>query len=953
MKNILFILLSIGTWSLNGTWQFCFYNTDSVAYTEQNCSNTPIAALNNLSWDTIDVPSNWEIAGKKEPEYGGSVADCHGIYRRTFCTPNMQKNSHLLLRFDGVLFAYDLYINDQYVGYHAAAFCRKDWDITTYLAPDGNNTIIVDVSTRSRDLAYRFDLNDDWALTGIFRDVMLVEQPATYIADHTFTSNVVNHHQATVACHTTVSCQQTKGVTCITTLRDQHGKIVAHGDTLLRATLRRPHLWSAEAPYLYILHIELREGDIVVDSLTERVGIREISIKGDTLLLNNQLLTLRGVCMNELHPNYGRAIPGDLLKADLTMMKRANINYIRTAHYPFQPAFYRLCDEMGFYVVCEVPFGYGDSNLTDTAYLQPLFERADATVALNKNHPSVIIWSIGNENPYTPIVEKTIEHVRDLDPTRPRTIPGYKVSNSFLRDSTTDALSLYALHYQSIEKIEDMVSHHRKPIILTEYSHALGLAFDALESQQAMIRRHPSIAGGSVWVWADQALLRQRTATECLADTLPQGIWLDSVTYYDSYNDKGTDGIVFANRYPQEDYFQVRKLYSPVWVEDSNCLVAYDKKGVVKRVSFTVENRYDFLTLRGSTCRWMLTDGRHSIASGSVKLSAAPHNTERVTIPLHHTTMSDNNATILRLAFTDTEGDTIYEHNIRTHFACNAHPTDAQISNSTIDKQTTVTIVSNSGDTLLHSPLLLRVGRKPSINIVNLIARHKLDSYWMPYIIAPEILSCTPDSTVTPTCWTIRARWHRQNGENDEYYEGEVNIQQTEGGGVSLTYDIHSRHATGTILELGLTLQMPEHFDTFAWFGKGPFASTPHKSAFNEYDLWYLHKDDIRLTGNRSDVTLAAVCNSQTDSIALAIVPTSDLGVENINGTLYLTDTRIISSYGTKLSRMMVQQKAHKAKHATGRIVICPLSNTAQAQQIFLPLPSIHPERPFLKIYDH
>lgn len=942
--------------SLNGVWRFCFVDAQRLPDSLSAFYQTD---YDDSRWGSIAVPSNWEIAGKKTPEYGGNVTACHGLYRMQFPSPAMAEGDRVVLRTDGVLFAYDLYVNGQHVGYWAAAFCRKEWDITPYLSRDGHNTLAMDVSTRSRDNAYRFDLNDCWALTGIFRDVTLLTRPSRHIADYTFASTVHPDGSATVDCRTLVHASLPADGKCRVWLTDHRGRIVARGDTLIHATIRKPHLWSAEDPYLYTLSIEWKDGNGTVDRREAKVGIREIRIAGDTLLLNNRPLTLRGVCMNELHPDYGRTIPEHILREDLRLIKQANINYVRTAHYPFQPLFFRLCDEMGLYVVCEVPFGYGDSNLPDTAYLPRLIERADATVSLNKNHPSIIIWSVGNENPYTYIVEKTIEHVRDLDPTRPRTIPGYKVSNAFLRDSTTSALSLFALHYQSVEKIEEMVSHHRKPIILTEYSHALGLAFDALESQQTMIRRHAAIAGGSVWVWADQALKRTRTAEECRLDTIPQGVWLDSTTYYDSYTDKGTDGIVFANRYLQEDYFQVRKLYSPVWVE-ADSLFYREGKGKNK-LSFTVENRHNFLSLKHFLCHWRITDGREPIASGIKPLRALPSQQETLTINQRLSGMAHP---LLHLYFTSPAGDTIYEHTIRlisdgksqitNHHTAQTDRKKSQITNPKLQLTNGIlTMVSASGDTLLHSPLLLRVGRKPSINLVNLIQRRKLDSYWLPYIIAPEILSSEQQKDGDKTVYIVHARWYRQNTDSEEYYEGVVTVKPSAEGGVSLAYDIHSRHATGTILELGLTLRMPQRYDTFAWFGQGPYSSTPHKSALNETDIWYLHRDDMRLIGNRSQVQIAAAIRSADTNDGVALVPTSDLGVENIDGALYLTDTRILSSYGTKLSRMMVQQKAHKAKRAQGEIRITPLMDNTVARELFLPLPAIQPQKPFLKIYDH
>ena len=245
------------------------------------------------------------------------------------------------------------------------------------------------------------------------------------------------------------------------------------------------------------------------------------------------------------------------------MIKAGNCNFIRTSHYPPHPRLIELCDELGIYVMCEVPFGFGDEHLTDPSYQDILYARARATVMRDKNRPSIIVWSVGNENPITDIDLATGQRVKELDPTRPICFP--QVGSYFQRNfqKLPEWVDIYAPHYPVIATLRNYAATLTRPVIATEYAHALGLAAGRIQDEWDIMAASPVLAGGAVWMFQDQGLLR---TAEHRMDRVQASnyVWLDSRHYYDTNQLDGVDGIVYSNRTPQVDYWQVRKVYSPV-----------------------------------------------------------------------------------------------------------------------------------------------------------------------------------------------------------------------------------------------------------------------------------------------------------------------------------------------------------------------------------------------------
>lgn len=969
--------------TLNGKWKFRYVEHKNIP---SDLSGFTEVSFDDSSWEYITVPSNWETEGFKTPQYGADIVEAWGLYRTTFKVNPVWKEKHVILRFDGVLFGYEVYVNGHYAGKWGSSFNPCQFDITSFIHYDRPNVLAVKVTTRT--MGWRFDLNDCWALAGIFRDVELFSVPDLHLKDVTFMSKLEGNTHAALTFNVDVGAFKTM---------DGNGRYRAQvlfydkvGRQLFSASqpielkenhqslqfawkLEYPHLWTAETPYLYRMEVRIvNDRNGVIQQIHENVGVREVIVKDGILMVNNTPVLLRGTCHNEIDPVRGRALTDTDRQYQLRMMKAANVNFIRTAHYPFHPNFHKMCDEMGFYVCCEVPFGYGDSNLYKDEFTTELCTRAEATLTRDKNHPSIIMWTIGNENPYTDVVEKVVQYVKQKDPTRPRALP--MVGNYFMenRERLSDNLDIYAFHYQSPQAVARIADLKEKPVITTEYSHSLGLAFDALESQFDTILSRKNIAGGAVWCWSDQALLRNKTNDDFMRDSVVMGVWLDSLRYLDSFKDKGTDGIVYADGYPQEDYWQLRKVYSPVIVREQNINA---RKGEQK-INFTVENRFNFISLVGYHCNWQIRNLSKELCRGIVDLKASAQQMESILLQITLPTDIENDDCMLYLAVTDNTGAPVYEKSIpllvnnqKTDYLSllgripaqkrfKVRKTSAQLSVEgenylfAVDREGKITIQDGNKRKLVDTPLYLKVGRRPSINTENLLMRKKVFG-WNPYILKPEVTEFKYVEEKDKISATLHCKWLRAD-KADEYVEGEVRFSISKSGLISVDYDLKPYYATGTLWECGLTLALHPSIETFRWLGNGPYTSTPGKTVYNERDIWSLHKDDMHFMGNRGEVDAAVLLDNANTGIGF-IGSASNLAVEKIEDAIYLTDNALVSSYGTKLSQPIVNYKADKVKSIRGNFTLTVMGKDGNTllTPIFSPYQEILPNRHFLKSYGY
>lgn len=401
--------------SLNGEWQLKVVKgvTDDKA-----------VPMIDDSWRRIPVPGCWEPYGFCEPRYNYPDS-LTGYYRTTFTIPQAWKGQQVIIRFDGVLRGYDLWLNDQYVGTWESGYNTCLFDLSPYLTKKAFKGEPQQLAMRvySHFKGYEFDCFDDWATMGIFRDVTLMAVPKIHLADLTVTTKM--NGEVTV---TTEVANRTKNTTTDYEILDAQGNVVSTG-----APISHPHLWTAETPYLYLLKVRVREKGKVLQTFTQKIGIREITVGSrsvspfdsvkNVLKVNGQPVKLRGVNAHSTDPKTVKVIGDDLTLKDMRMMKEASVNYMRLSHYPREPRFFELADSLGFYLVDEVPFGFGDKYLSSRSYQDILKTRALATVTRDKNHPSVIVWSVGNENPLPQTCVEVGDYVGELDPSRPYCFP--------------------------------------------------------------------------------------------------------------------------------------------------------------------------------------------------------------------------------------------------------------------------------------------------------------------------------------------------------------------------------------------------------------------------------------------------------------------------------------------------------------------------------------------------
>jgi beta-galactosidase len=943
---------------LHGEWKFKYLPSTELKGDE----SFYLPTFDATAWNTIPVPSHWELHGFAEPHYK-KVDEGTGLYRRTFRVPGAWRGQRVMLRFDGVLYGLSVWINGKPVGAWASSYNPVTFDVTdALLAGDVDNCIAVRVTTRSK--GYEFDTNDCWALSGIFREVTLFCVPQTHLKDYTAQTTLRPDGTAEVK----LLAESTGGSAVSGRLVAPDGSVAANFEMSLGSEGRgtttfavpRPRLWTAETPSLYQLELVLKSGNQVVQQFKERIGLRQITIADSVLKLNGVPIKLRGINHHDIWPLEGRVATEELLRRDLELMRDANINFIRTSHYPPHPRFIELCDEMGFYVMCEVPFGYGDTHLNDTSYQEILLDRARATVMRDKNRPSVIVWSIGNENPLTDLTIKTALRARTLDPTRPVCFP---TMGSYFRENLNryknlpESVGIFAPHYPGTKTIQEYAAGLPRPIIFTEYAHALALAADKIQVQWELMRSSPRVAGGAIWLFQDQGILREsKKPVDPSVST--SYAWKDSIYYYDSYLTDGVDGIVYSDRTPQPDYWQVRKVYAPVRILEHRLPIRSGQQ----TIQLHVENRYDFLTLSGTSLRWSLRINGAEIQNGIRPLSARPHEIE--TVPITVTLPADLSESILALntSYVNGSGRIVDESTIRLDAEHGGRLSDDALKNLSrsgelrIEKKENVTLVihpnfsvsvrQDSGTiefrtrdgNLMASGLYPHIGHKFTMAEELRVARRpkKSDgeddlqaprsSIWRGTYLYPSELKAVEVSKTSEGARIRVAGTYPRIDSPRESLQGEFVMLISSKGIIDITYDYAPVNASGTLLEAGLSFVVPQHASELRWIGDGPFPGYPGKDALNEFGIYHMNRKDIRFQGNHTRVDLAALTNPSGGGMLLA-GDAMNIAVENGLDATTLSHNALLSGRGNKGSDPELSVNAASVKRITGTFSVALLDS--------------------------
>jgi beta-galactosidase len=657
--------------SLNGTWRFHW-----VPKPADRPMDFYRSEFDTAGWNTIEVPSNVEIQGYGIPiytniQYPWGEPDPPNIpednnpvssYRRTFNVPDSWADRHLLLRFEGVASAFYVWVNGQRVGMSKGSRTDAEFDITPYVKP-GENQLAVEVY-RWCDGSYLED-QDFWRLSGIYRNVTLLAVDDLHIWDFEARPELdESYRDADLDVDITVRNfgQQDADATIVAELYNAAGERVSgpirenesvdagDSDSLdLTFKLKRPVKWSGENPYLYTLVLSLRDEDEqLVEAVSCRIGFRRVEIKDGQLLINGRDVLFKGVNRHEHDPDRGHAITVESMREDIRMMRRHNVNAVRTCHYPNQPVWYDLCDEYGIYLIDEANIeshgmGYDEKTLA----IRPEWHAAhmDRTVRMverDKNHPSVIIWSLGNEAGFGQNFKDTSAWIKQRDPSRPVHYEQAK------EDPATDIICPM---YARPNRLKKHASEPRnRPLILCEYSHAMGNSNGNLWKYWELIYAEKHLQGGFIWDWVDQSLrkpLPAESASNLKQNANRKWFW----AYGGDYGPPGTpsddnfccNGLVSADREPHPGLHQLKKVYQYVHVAPVDL-----EKGLVK-----ITNWYDFTELNDAvTAVWSITSDGQIIQQGDLPLlSLNPRSHVDVQIPFKPITPKPGAEYFLDLSF--------------------------------------------------------------------------------------------------------------------------------------------------------------------------------------------------------------------------------------------------------------------------------------------------------------
>ena len=644
-----------GDWRilLSGDWKFNWVETPSKAP-----EDFYLPDYDASGWPTIPVPGNWELNGYGTPIYVNVANEFRpndppmpplvdnpvGCYITEFELPESWNNRLTFINFGAVKSAYYLWINGQFVGYTEDAKTNSDFDITPYVKP-GKNTLAMKVYRFSNG-SY-FECQDFWRLSGIERHVQLYSKAQLNIFDYevhagldekyengTFSLDVVLQSvKAKIKKDTRLVASIYKGdMQCLleTSLNGitlqkaedgyYYGRITL--TTSPEQPLGRVRQWSAESPNLYQLRFGLRDNkDKVTEMLSVPIGFRTSEIKDGKLYINGKYVLIKGVNRHEHDPYSGHVLTRQLMEKDIAMMKQMGINTVRTCHYPDDPYWYDLCDIYGLYVWDEANVeahaqGYGERSLAKhPEYRDMIWSRNRNMLERDKNHPSVIMWSLGNETGNGCNMEYAYNWMKNRDASRPVTY------ERACYDYNTDVIGLM---YSSVDYLKRFVEEHldtlNRPFIMVEYCHAMGNSMGGLQDYWELFEKYDQLQGGCIWDWVDQSFIVHDDQKD--VDWLAVGGDLGEAYGVGDDDSFCANGVVQSNRTPHHHAAEVKKCYQPFKFKAIDLITG----------QFAVTNWNSFTDASNYRCHYTIFSAERILHKGELQLTAKPFETQRILI---------------------------------------------------------------------------------------------------------------------------------------------------------------------------------------------------------------------------------------------------------------------------------------------------------------------------------
>jgi beta-galactosidase/beta-glucuronidase len=893
---------------LNGDWRFFYAPTIAGVDDAFTASD-----FDDSSWNNLPVPGCWQLHGYGVPNYTNMaypipVDPPHvptdnpiGLYRTEFTTPDGWAGRRTAIVFEGACSMFRVWLNGSEIGMSKGSHVPAEFDITGALA-SGKNVLAVQVFTWS-DATYLED-QDMWRLNGIFRDVTLISEDSVSIRDVSAKTwagksealhvSVADVPSATGPWNLRVTAEVANaGAAAIAGLKVEVALVSSAGAEASRFALEAPSVqagqsaqvsatveieapspWSAESPNLYTLTVTLRGADgVEIDARSFAVGFRDIRIAGSALWINGVAVKLRGVNHHDTHPDRGYAMTRQDLRRDLMLMKQHNINTVRTSHYPPDPYLLDLADEFGLYIVDETDLethGMEYSSFERTLANDPLWEpafvdRAVRVYERDKNHPSVIMWSLGNECIYGRNFDAMAAAIRSRDVSRPI---HYERCES---NRLVDIVSYMYLDCAGL--VEQGCIPDDRPYFLCEYGHAMGNGPGSLQDYWDVFEKYPRLIGGCIWEWAEHGIRRKdENGSEWFA-------------YGGDFGDKPNDGnfcidgLVSPDRVPGAGLIEYKKAIEPVRL--------VPVEGAPTR--FSVISKYDFVSLDHLTARWSVAKGAAIVAEGDLDLpSVAPRGAGEATVPARLPASTFDEPVVvtisLRLRAATPWADAGHEvawgqavvpfaaagatAGRASGLAVNERKYDATVKGDgfeiEIDKlHGRIAKWTHAGSDLLSSGPRVQIWRAPTDNDVHMASKWRefgMERLW------EHVSSCEIGWDAGDAIAIVRSTLGGYAV--SPILRAQTTYRFSPAGEIGITSTAAPLRSCPHLPRFGLTMQLPAGFEQVRWFGRGPGHSYADMKQAGRFGVWsgtvaeqFVNFIRPQENGNKTDVTWIEVAN--------------------------------------------------------------------------------------------
>jgi beta-galactosidase len=921
--------LSPAVLSLDGTWKFrwCRNPFEVPAGFEAE-------AFDASAWDDLPVPSNWQVFGANhgrsyDPPVFSNIRhpfpadpprvphgdNPTGLYRREFELPAAWAGGRVFLHFAGVQSAMALWVNGRKAGYSEDAFTPAEFDVTPFVKP-GRNVIAAEVLHIS-DGSYLED-QDYWRLSGIFREVFLSARSGVFLRDAAVRTDLDSLYRDADLSVTAVLANRSgrkAGLhTVVATLRDGRGApvfvkrmtvraLAAGAEAALTLTQRvaDPLKWTAETPNLYTLTLQVMDPALrPLEAAALRVGFREVEIRRGLLLVNGRPVKFRGVNRHEFDPDHGRVVSAERMLEDVRLMKRHNVNAVRTSHYPNRPQWLDLCDRYGLYVIGEA--NVESHELWEKGRLigewpewrAAFTARGIDMVGRDRNHPSVVMWSMGNETGWGANFDSMYAAMKRLDPTR----PVHYESKTPAYASVPSRYDVISTMYPSVDEILRLMrADTTRPVVICEYAHAMGNSTGNLYKYWDAFNAHPRLQGAFVWDWVDQAL-RQKAPDG--------GVWWNFLNAVDGAN--AGDGLVNADRTPQPELLTVKKHYQNAAFELSD-----PGRGVLR-----VVNRFDFTNLNAADLVIERIEGGSPVARGGLTLDVPPGGSVDIPLPLV-AAPAGRAETFLNVSLRLKEKTDWAEagHEIAwEQFALGPAPGRAgaapaarprvRTTGETVEvsgpgftvrfdrASSALVSLTAGGRELISGPVRPNFFRVPTDNDeggggASFAARWRaagLDR------LVPSAGGLTVEKTGRNTVVvTARNRWTGTGAAFDCEQAYEIDGS----GAVAVRAAVRVEGQAPPLARVGLDFSMPGEFDSLTWYGRGPQESYADRRDAARVGLYrgtvadqFFAYDMPQETGNKTDVRWMEIENGQGAGLRIEGEPLVSVNVHDFSGLALL-----------------------------------------------------------------